>query len=527
MSDGASVLHNPIVAFMVGCPAGVFFWDYIDMTDYKLSDESGVPLAYSRFTAAHHAAIEKELVKISGRAEVTNLLLMDGAMRRAGKMFMELCPSANFAVCFPHSIDKICHDLNSLAWMEEIITKTRKISNFIYAHEVSLALFRDQCGKLPTDSKNLKRPAGTRFAGEFYAMDSQQAHMQHLEQAVVTAKWASWSAAQTYREEADEVRALILDRRFHRQQAAVIKVMKPILYALRLGDGDSCSMGFVYPVMANLKDEIDAIVDTFEDADFPRKATRSAAINSIITSRWQYLHCPYHSAAYALNPCYLEEDLDDMDPEVREGLNEVVQRFYHDDPDKAAAALDEFEAYKEPGGPIRGNNFKLAAAKRLGRAADAYNYTDIKPWNFWKTHCAGLPLIRAVGITVLSKQAGIGANERAHKETKQVLTKARNRLETQRAARSVYIRHNRRLLDKLAVEMYTMDYDEPEDITTLTLEPEEVTATLEALALQGDPREQDGIDEPDESRTESAAPSRDDCLLDLGSLSGSDSDDSG
>ena len=164
---------------------------------------------------------------------------------------------------------------------------------------------------------------------------------------------------------------------------------------------------------------------------------------------------------------------------------------------------------------------------QLGRAVDAHNYTDIKPWNFWKTHCAGLPLIRAVGITVLSKQAGIGANERAHKETKQLLTKARNRLETQRAARSVYIRHNRRLLDKLAVEMYTMDYDEPEDITTLTLEPEEVTATLEALALQGDPREQDGIDEPDESRTESAAPSRDDCLLDLGSLSGSDSDDSG
>ena len=180
--------------------------------------------------------------------------------------------------------------------------------------------------------------------------------------------------------------------------------------------------------------------------------------------------------------------MDLMDIDVREGLNEVVTRFYHNDPEKAATALDQFEEYKEPGGVIRGNAFKLAAATRLLRLAEDNQYEKIKPWNFWKTHCAGLPLIRAVAITVLSKQSGIGANERAHKETKQVLTKTRNRLDGQRAARSVYIRHNRRLLDKLAVEMYTTDFDEPEDVTILAPEPEEVTATLEALALQGDPR---------------------------------------
>jgi hypothetical protein len=470
--------------FMVGTPAGVFFRDMIDMTAYKLSADSGRPQAYSRFVANHHIAIEKFLIEQSGRDEVTTLLLMDGAMRCAGEFWEAAVPYSNFAVCFPHSMDKICEDMYKLPWVGEIIDKTRLVSGFIYAHEVSLSLFRKFCTGA---SKNLVRPAGTRFAGEFYCIQSLHNLHNAAVSAVATDKWRTWLPGQTYRAAGEEVRDIINDESFHRDQKVLLDIMLPFLHALRLGDGDKCSIGFVYPIMAGLKDQVHDIIEAIADDDFEHGNGHADELYDIIDRRWVYLHAPIHAAAYAVNPAYLDDIIEELHEDVYNGFETVLTRFYHGDPEKTAGALEQFEEYKEAGGVIRGNQIKVASANKMKKQAEDGKYSEITPWIWWKTHGRGLPLIRKFAIAILTNQSGIGASERAHKETKQTHTKCRNRVQAQRGKRRVYIRHNVRLLDKLALENpYTEAFDEPEDISSSVVEPSDATSSLEAITRQQD-----------------------------------------
>jgi len=276
-------------------------------------------------------------------------------------------------------------------------------------------------------------------------------HHEGLLIVVTSPKWRQWAPKQSYRELANEVRTLILDDTLYNQQQDILKIFDPLLKALRLGDSNTCALGEIYPLCASFKDKIHKIVDDFSLERFPEPLQRLEQMYMIIDTRWAYLYAPIHGAAYALNPRYIAQDLGTQDPEIFAGLERIVERYYHDDDDKVVRAMSQFPRFRSPAGPFRSNPTRLKAAMSK----------EILPWDWWSMYGGEMPELRAVAITILSTQAGIGASERAHKLLNNSKDKKSNRLSTEKSKKKVFIKQNLRILDNLANPFYTEPYPEP------------------------------------------------------------------
>ena len=473
MSDGATVLNSPIMNYMVGMPNNVFFDSCTDISEFKISDRASIPTAYSRYIAEQHVQIEARLCAALPEPvtvrRCTYLLLQDGAMRCAGRYWEEAVPYSNFAVCFPHSMDKIFADIGKLDWVAAEIDNTRKISNFVYAHQVSLALFKVSC---PPGISALVRSSGTRFAGEFYAMESQKDRDEALKKMVAAPKWSTWLAKQDYRELGEEVTALINSPGRIRIRDGIIKMMVPAVKALRLGDSDSSAIGLVYNTMAelspSLKKEFDDSLGSLTASNFPRKVARWEEVSKIVADRWEYLHAPIHAAAYAVNPLFIDQDFeahnvqDDDDTatnEILDGFEHCLARFYYDDSDSLTKAMRQFTQYRSVIGPVRTNETMTAYALACGTRTEGQPYT---PWGFWETYGDRKigPQLTKFAKKILSCQSGVGACERGHKKTKLFLTKLRNRQGVEKASEQIYVAHNQPRLDVLdAMYPYCVEVD--------------------------------------------------------------------
>eukprot|EP01052_Picozoa_sp_SAG31_P050869 SAG31_NODE_11813_length_995_cov_2.772321_1_plen_173_part_00 len=162
----------------------------------------------------------------------------------------------------------------------------------------------------------------------------------------------------------------------------------------------------------------------------------------------------YHAAGYALDPEFIDADLTEADPEIMEGLNEVCERLYHDDADKCAIAMAQFDEFRAAGSKFKSPvcSWRLAA-KRM------------PTHRFWRQYgtIAKIPELTYVAMRVLSKQAGVGPIERSHKITKShVHTAARGNMHPKNVSREVFISINQRLVDKLEEFDYSEEYEMPE-----------------------------------------------------------------
>ena len=94
-------------------------------------------------------------------------------------------------------------------------------------------------------------------------------------------------------------------------------------------------------------------------------------LETIIGERWKYLHTPYYSVGYLLNPANIAVDINDAKhapfiDELMADLELVCGRLFHGDAIKAAKAMDQYRLYKQP-------NSRFAAPIRQA----AHNYQRI------------------------------------------------------------------------------------------------------------------------------------------------------
>jgi hypothetical protein len=167
-------------------------------------------------------------------------------------------------------------------------------------------------------------------------------------------------------------------------------------------------------------------------------------LEKIIGERWKYLHTPYYSVGYLLNPANISVDINDAKhadykDELMADLELVCERLFHGDPTKGAQAMEQYTLYKQPNsrfaGPIRQAALKLPT---------------YRPHTWWNSYAHDAPELAFVARRVLSKHVGIGAIERSHKKLKNsVFTKYRNSLQHAKINRETYVSYNLQKLDKL------------------------------------------------------------------------------
>lgn len=111
----------------------------------------------------------------------------------------------------------------------------------------------------------------------------------------------------------------VLDSRFWNNCGIVVKIVAPLVWLLRIVDGDDRqSLAYVYDGMYRAKKAI--------EATFVNKKSLYKPYTRIIKQRWdKHLRQKLHAAAYALNPAFFydKENLS-RKPEVMAGFLDVL-----------------------------------------------------------------------------------------------------------------------------------------------------------------------------------------------------------
>lgn len=233
----------------------------------------------------------------------------------AGKMLEEKHKTIFWTPCAAHCIDLMLEDIGKQEWIKNTVEHAKSITKYIYNHSWVLNLMRKN-----TNGREIIRPAITRFATHFLTLQSMISQAKNLQKMFSCDEWnaSQWSRKQ----DGKDTKKKVNDATFWKKAIELVKIVEPLVKVLRLVDGESLAMGYIYEAMDQAKEQIRA---AYKD-----RVAKYGPIWKIIDHRWNnQLHRPIHAAGYFLNPRYhyraqLGEDLTG---EVKDGLYECLERM--------------------------------------------------------------------------------------------------------------------------------------------------------------------------------------------------------
>ena len=239
------------------------------------------------------------------------------AYKSASELLMDKRKSLYWTPCAAHCIDLMVEKIGELPQHKNALLKAKKVSNFIYNHQWVLSLARKHL------TKDLLRPAATRFATAFLTIQSVYESKDALQQMFVSNEWRTCAWAK--KDDGKAIRKIIMDE--HNFWPGVVYAMKttmPLVEVLRLVDGEQTpAMGFIYGAMDACKEKIAKNLNNNE-ASYKE-------IWDIIDKKWEnQMHRDLHAAAYYLNPQFRWSPNVSEHPEIKRGLYDVMDRLVKD-----------------------------------------------------------------------------------------------------------------------------------------------------------------------------------------------------
>ncbi|KAL7204538.1 hypothetical protein ACSBR2_017581 [Camellia fascicularis] len=145
------------------------------------------------------------------------------ALKAAGKMLMRKRKHLYWTACSAHCIDLMLKDIANKKSVAKVIEDGKTITNFIYNSGWVLDLMRKFTG-----GRELIRPAITRFATNFIAIESIIRYKQQLRATFNSDEWKNsrWGKAKTG-QPYNVKKKLFWERSFARKQQSFVKFMSP------------------------------------------------------------------------------------------------------------------------------------------------------------------------------------------------------------------------------------------------------------------------------------------------------------
>ncbi|KAM1404695.1 hypothetical protein ACFX2I_013156 [Malus domestica] len=282
------------------------------------------------------------------------------------------------------------------------------------------------------------RPATTRFATNYIALNSLLKKKAGLKQLFTSDDWANhnFSRSNTGR----MVESIVLDHAFWSQTEHVCQVFEPLYKVLRIVDTEVYpTMGAVYELMRVVKDELE-------------RKHGARWVVKIIEDRWyKTLYHDLHAAAYYLNPRYQYRPGVGDDGNLIRAVHNVYSKL-----DPASPAVGQF-----------GNELAWFkdARRTFGEPTSVAARTNMSPTEWWIMYGTDAPTVRKLAIKVLSQTASSSACERNWSTFALIHTKQRNKLAHSSLEKLVYCYYNMKLQirDKEA-EIDHVDRGDPLDV---------------------------------------------------------------
>ncbi|XP_073111156.1 uncharacterized protein [Elaeis guineensis] len=190
-----------------------------------------------------------------------------------------------------------------------------------------------------TGGKEIIRPAPTRFATNFTALQSILGHKDALRAMVTSREWTTSAYAKDSK--GKKLTDDVLNSLFWNECATIVKLTEPLIRVLRIVDSDDRpSMGYLYHAMHQARDEM--------IKRFRRRKIVVEPYLRIVDSRWDLqLHQNLHAAGFWLNPCFqYDSKLMDKHPRSVSGLLDVIERYSFGNPTLQGNLTNEMRLFR-------------------------------------------------------------------------------------------------------------------------------------------------------------------------------------
>ncbi|KAL4180124.1 hypothetical protein AMTRI_Chr13g90570 [Amborella trichopoda] len=258
MSDGwlNKVSKKEFLNFLAYSPKGTAFLSSKDVSGTKKD-------------ANFYVRLYDQIVEEVGDKHVVQFITDNArACVSAGSKLMDKRKHLVWTPCAAHSIDLMLEEIGEIKIVKETLDEARLVSRFIYNHSKILFLFREHSKK-----KEIIRPAITRFATDYLAVDSIRQSEGALKRLFTCEEWLNDRLSKS--STGIKVDNIISNRLFWSRCSSVVEATAPLVTVLRMVDADKkATMGILYEGIERAKSAIG------EKCNFASK------VIEIIEKRW-------------------------------------------------------------------------------------------------------------------------------------------------------------------------------------------------------------------------------------------------
>lgn len=217
---------------------------------------------------------------------------------RAGSILEAKYPKLFWAPCGAHCVNLMLQDLGEsmerpLHKIGKVLKDARKIVVFIYNHGRVLYWMR-----VATKKRELHRSCVTRFATQYYTLESIDKHKNALKMLFMSEAWVKSDFAKKV--EGKNITKIVCRKSFWDDVRFACSILAPLVDVIRLVDTEEkpC-MGYIYEAMDRAKEQIKKNIG--EDKAITNEAKREcrrvvSMVWRVIDDRWnEQLDRPLHS----------------------------------------------------------------------------------------------------------------------------------------------------------------------------------------------------------------------------------------
>ncbi|XP_034707021.1 uncharacterized protein LOC117930476 [Vitis riparia] len=237
MSDGwTGPMKSSIINFMVYPKGSTIFLKSVDASN-NIKDNKYI------------YGLLKDVIKEVGKQNVVKIVTDNGSeFVKAGKLLMKKY-NLYWTPCVAHCIDLMFEDTSKRTSVADVITKARKITNFIYNHSWLLVQMRKVCGG------DIVRPGATRFATNYIALDNLLKKKANLKKVFISDEWAQHNLSHTLINK--EVESLMFDHANWERVGKLVSIYEALYTVLRIVDSEVVpTMPFVYELIRVMKENL-------------------------------------------------------------------------------------------------------------------------------------------------------------------------------------------------------------------------------------------------------------------------------
>ncbi|XP_063941311.1 uncharacterized protein LOC135149511 [Daucus carota subsp. sativus] len=358
--------------------------------------------------------------------------------KAAGREIEKVHKHIFWSPCVVHTLNLMFKDFAAtFPWMESTYTRGKAIVKYFKNHDRAHDIFRNHSGL------ELLKVAKTRFGSHFILLRRLSKCREALATTIVVRAWKEWikSGDERAREVGMEVAATIANEEFWDEVDNILAITKPLYYMIKFSDGEGQKMGEIYEKMDCMIGEIgDVMNHNKHHADYEK-------MKEIMIKRWEKMNLPMHCLGFALNPFYYDVNyLKSPAPggESRRAPNcdrEVVQGVL-DAFDRVGEDQEEKRVFRRQLSKFQGKEgiFGTLAARIDAQSMD--------PISWWSTYGAETPELSNIALKVLSQPISSSSAERVWSTYSYIHNVKRNRLNSMRADKLVYVHSNIRLISR-------------------------------------------------------------------------------